>query len=149
MNIIIVIIFLIYTFFGAIFEHISYYVGNNFFKTKQKTLSNPIITGFPLYGLGGLLIYYFYDRYFREYNPIVLFLIFGSILSIFEYWIGKFIVNAGKSNSVVDSWDYSNEPFNYEGIISLRHFITWGILSLVVIKIHPLLEDKLKKLDLI
>jgi uncharacterized membrane protein len=146
MDKIILIIFLIYTFFGAIFEHLSYYIGKQLFQSKEKYLSNPILTGFPLYGLGGLLIYYLYDKYFRSYSPITLFFVFGFILSSLEYLVGKYIVNAGKSNKGVISWDYHDEPFNYEGIISLRHFIMWGIVSLVVIKIQPILQKKLQNI---
>ncbi len=146
MDKIILIIFLIYTFFGAIFEHLSYYIGKQLFQSKEKYLSNPIITGFPLYGLGGLLIYYLYDNYFRSYSSFTLFFVFGFILSSLEYLVGKYIVDAGKTNNGITSWDYTNEPFNYEGIISLRHFIMWGIISLVVIKIQPILQKKLQNI---
>ena len=139
-----IIIFLIYTFLGGVFEHFSYYIGNHYMNTKKKTLGNPIMTGFPLYGLGGLLIYYIYDKYLRGYHWIILFLIFGSIISLIEYIVGKYIVDAGQYNGdIVKSWNYSDEPFNYQGIISLRHFISWGILGLIIIKVQPILEKKL------
>jgi len=126
--------------------------------TKKKTLENPIMTGFPLYGLGGLLIYYIYNKYLQEYHWIILFLIFGSMISLIEYIVGKYIVDAGKNSfeptlygkyngDIVKSWNYSDEPFNYQGIISLRHFISWGILGLIIIKIQPILEKKLECLS--
>jgi uncharacterized membrane protein len=139
-----IIIFLIYTFFGAVFEHISYYIGNKFMNTKPKSLSNPIITGFPLYGLVGLLIYYIYKKYLQNTNKFTLFLIFGFIITIIEYIVGKYIVGAGINGDKISSWNYHKEPFNYEGIISLRHFITWGILGLIIIKVQPILENKLQ-----
>jgi uncharacterized membrane protein len=142
-----IIIFLIYTFFGGVFEHFSYYIGNNFFNTNKKSLSNPIMIGFPLYGLIGLLIYYIYNKYLKEFNCILLFIIFGSIISIIEYIVGRFIVGAGiygKNYDIVNSWDYKDDPFNFEGVISLRHFIMWGILGLIIIKVQPIIEKKLE-----
>ncbi len=148
MNKQIVIIFLIFTFFGAVFEHISYYIGVKFFNSSPKLLSNPIITGFPLYGLCGLLIYYLYNKFFKDYNYILIFFIYATLLTTIEYIVG-INVGAGKTTNIgINSWDYSNQPFNYKGIISLKHFILWGISSLIVIKIYPILYNKIKLMNL-
>lgn len=146
MDKILLILFLIYSFFGAIFEHLSYFIGKQLFYSKEKYLSNPILTGFPIYGLGGLLIYYLYNNYFRSYSTVSLFFIFATILSSLEYFVGKYIVDAGKATNGITSWDYTNELFNYQDIISLRHFIMWGLISLVVIKIQPMLYTKLQNI---
>ena len=139
------IIFWIYTLLGAILEHISYYIGNTFFNSKPKYLNNPILTGFPLYGLGGLWINYTYKKYLTGYNDIQLFFIFGTMITILEYVIGK-MVGAGISDTGVPSWDYSKEVFNFQGIISMRHFISWGLLGLTIIRIQPKLEKQIYKL---
>ncbi len=68
-------------------------------------------------------------------------------MSVFEYGIGC-LVGAGPksytSNGTVDSWDYSNEPFNINGIVSLRHFISWGVLGLLLEWFHPKLVEFIK-----
>lgn len=46
-----IISFMVYSYFGATLEHLSY-----FFSKNKKTLSNPIITGFPLYGIGAYCV---------------------------------------------------------------------------------------------
>lgn len=120
--------FIIYSYLGATLEHMSYYIS-----PKEKLLANPIITGFPLYGLGAFLIIYL-----QQSNVVTSFLVYGFVLSFIEYMVGLH-VGAGtrRKSGEIESWDYTGEPFNIRGIISLRHFITWGTLGLIVAKIHP------------
>lgn len=127
-------LFLIYSYLGATLEHLSYFFGND----KPKALTNPIITGFPLYGTGALIILLLAEK-MQNVHWSLQFLVYGFVMSLFEYIIGK-IVGAGEKsykNGMVWSWDYSNEKYNYEGIISLRHFVCWGILGLILTKINP------------
>ena len=148
MNIHIFIIFLIFSFLGAVMEHVSYYIDNTLFNSAPRILSNPILAGFPLYGCCGLLIWYVYDKFLQNCNYVLLFFIFAILITTIEYIVG-INVGAGKTTpGGIDSWDYSDQSFNYKGIISLKHFIAWGLLGLIVINIYPILYDKISLMKL-
>lgn len=125
---------LIYSFFGAVFEHLSYY-----FNPKiKKTLSNPIITGFPIYGLGAYLILKTGIK-----NTFLLFIVSALIGTIIELLTG-IIVKAGPQGNIregntviVDSWDYSDNILNYKGIIDIKHSLLFGLLGVILVYIHP------------
>jgi len=117
-------------------EHISYYLRGP--HSKPKALANPVITGFPLYGIGAYLVIIL-DQVMTSVNILIKFIAFGLVLSILEYITGLY-VGAGPHSSkgdMVDSWDYSKEPYNLHGIIDLKHFFLWGFLGLIVRLIYP------------
>lgn len=130
--------FLVYSYLGATLEHISYFMGS-FQNGAVKSLGNPIITGFPIYGMGAYFIVVA-NRLMSDYILPAKFLAFGAILTIFEYLVGLY-VGAGpksyKADGSIDAWDYSSERCNIDGIISLRHFISWGTLGLAISIFHP------------
>ena len=132
------IIFSIYTFFGAHIEHLSYYVSD-----KKKSMENPFITGFPLYGICSLMILSI-DHYIELNNIILEIIIFGSLITLIELIVGLYI-GAGKDSytdtGLVHAWDYSDNFLNYKGIISARHFLMWGILGALVIRAHPYISN--------
>lgn len=136
---IILIMFMLYSYIGATTEHISY------FKSPiKKVLMNPIITGFPLYGIGAFMILIFKSILIRYTDNILIrFLTYATISTIIEYIVGKYIINIntknneGLDNTLIKSWNYSNEPFNYKGIITLKHFIKWGIFGVCLDILHP------------
>ncbi len=79
-------------------------------------------------------------------KPIIQFLVFAFVMTLFEYCVGIY-VGAGADSYIdgaVSSWDYSKERYNYKGIITLRHFISWGILGLVLLKINPYIMKVVK-----
>lgn len=137
------VVFMIYSTFGAIFEHLMYG-----FSSKTKVLANPVLTGFPLYGSGAYLIvslnYMMNNLNLPKPSTlpgiVLRFLTFGIVLTTVEYAVGVY-VGAGKNskdeNGNVHSWDYSNHKFNYKGIITPIHFVIWGILGLVLSHVHP------------
>ena len=146
-----IIAFLIYSFFGAILEHMNYFITRLLNPSKPyKALANPIITGFPLYAIGAYLAVSI-NNLFSNQNIIIRILLIAIALSVLEYLVGLY-VGAGKGsyvydsngNRLIDSWDYSNKNYNIGGIISLDHFIIWGILGYIIITIHPKLINKLK-----
>lgn len=141
------ILFLIYSFFGAVLEHLNYYFTNNI----HKALANPIITGFPIYGIGAYLAISI-NELFKHQHIIIRVVLIGLVLTLFEYIIG-IGVNAGSNsyvydnsgNKLVEAWDYSNDRFNIAGVISLSHLIVWIILGYIIINIHPVLLNKVNK----
>lgn len=135
------IIFLIYSWIGASFEHTSYY-----FDGSKKSLDNPVITGFPLYGIGAFVILYL-DYLLKKHelqNIVIRFLLFATVITIIEFVVG-IAVGAGPTSYtqdkngdiMVSAWNYSSEYPNYLGIISLKHFALWGIASIGLVTIHP------------
>jgi len=132
--------FLFYSYIGATLEHISYSLN----KGKPKQLSNPIITGFPLYGIAAYGIITINS--FISETIVLQFFIFGIVISLIEYIVGLYVGAGEKSyvDGMVNSWDYSKEPYNLHGIVSLRHFISWGILGIILVRIHPVLIKHIK-----
>jgi len=137
------IVFMIYSYLGATLEHINYYIGRICNPdTPYKALANPIITGFPIYGLAAYTIVILNNiltKQFNISNLVIHYVVYASVLTLIEYITGIY-VNAGKKsyvNGMINSWDYSNESYNIRGIISLRHFVSWGLLGLIVSYVHP------------
>jgi uncharacterized membrane protein len=136
------VLFMIYSYGGATLEHLNYYFGG----TQPKALANPIITGFPIYGMGAYMLIWLNDMLDKHqiHNCLIKFFLFATILTIFEYCVGLIVGAGSKSyvNGMVASWDYSKQPFNLNGIVSLKHFVVWGILGLILIQVHPYLKQK-------
>lgn len=126
--------FLIYSYLGATIEQASYY-----FSDTKKKLSDPFITGFPLFGIGAYTVILI-NAWLQLDNIILNFLIFGTVLTLLELIVGFFGgagPNSYDSDGAVIMWDYSAEFGNFRGLISLWHFIVWGVLAVILIKIHP------------
>lgn len=140
--------FMIYSYLGATLEHISYFIRKSVIPEKHqpKALANAIITGFPLYGIGAYIVVAV-STLLRDACLPLQFIIYASALSLLEYLAGVY-TGAGKNsytnNGHVESWDYSKERFNFDGKVSLRHFISWGILGLLVTWIHPIIMKQLR-----
>lgn len=143
------VIFLIYTFFGAIAEHISYFIEGG----KKKSLSNPIITGFPIYGLGALIVIWL-RRLVILYNiPLIVeFFIYGFALESLELASGLIVKAGSRSYEICDhgeecisSWDYSQSKWNIYGIIDLRHFFLFSISGMIVSRITPYIEEYVQR----
>lgn len=137
-----IIVFFIYTFLGSHIEHLSYFMSN-----KNKSMENPIITGFPLYGACSLSIIAI-NNYLNINNVILEIIIFGGLITIIELLLGL-VIGAGKDgyteNGLIKTWDYSDNYFNYRGIISLRHYLMWGVLASCVIRMHPYISQFVTK----
>ena len=143
-----IVAFFVYSYLGATCEHIAYNVVGGPDKPK-KSLENPIITGFPIYGIGAYIVV-FANNYLKQFgatNPLIKILVFGFLLSALELVIGL-IVGAGPKSytkdGLISGWDYSNDKYNLYGIISPRTFATWGILGLTVSYIHPSILNWIK-----
>lgn len=140
-----IIAFFIYSYLGTSLESSAYFLTN---QTYYYQLLNPITSAFPLYGIGAYsLIYLNYllislglDKLNNVLQIIIKLFIFGLVASIIEYITGKYFSNAGRTanpNCVIDGWNYSNEAWNIDGIVSIEHFIMWGILGLIIVYVHP------------
>lgn len=87
-------------------------------------LAGPIC---PVYGFGAILLLSILGR-FEQAWPLVL--LFGIILTtLLEYvssWALELIFHARW-------WDYSNQPLNLQGRITLFHSLLWGCLGLLLV----------------
>lgn len=142
-----IIAFFVYSYLGTTLESTSYFITGG---TYYYRLLNPITSAFPLYGIGAyslvyinfLLINMGLSNLSDIMQIIIKFFVFGLVASIIEYITGKYFANAGRTNTpdcIINDWNYSNEKWNIEGIVSLEHFVMWGLVGLVVVYIHPFL----------
>ena len=90
----------------------------------------------PLYGFGltGLFVMSLLPYVGRDINDeftvgqiILTILAMGLMMTVIEYIAGLIFIKGLK----VKLWDYSDEPFNLQGIICLRFSIIWTILAAV------------------
>lgn len=143
-----VIAFLTYSFFGATLEHLNYYLGRlRAPKTyKPKALLNAVITGFPIYGIGAYTVAGLHQAGVKRLPLPLQFLTYATALSGLEYGAGK-IVGAGPTSytrtGMIQSWDYSKQRYQIGGMVSLRHFVTWGLFGLLIAHVvHPIVMRK-------
>jgi len=140
-----IIAFFIYSYVGATLEHLSYYGQKLFNPSKYlpKCLSNSVITGFPLYGIGAFVVVGIH--HFVKDIPLALqFFVYGAVLSAMEFTVGCFVGAGCTVDGTVPAWDYTDQPYNIGGKISLRHFISWGLLGILVSWLHPVIVRKIK-----
>lgn len=142
------------TLFGGIYEHFSYYMASYldgkikhrpFGAPTKKIIDNPIMTGAPLYTIGFYIVIcaHYFVRVYVD-NLLFNFMFYGGMLTLFEYIAGR-ILGAGSTardgKIMKGVWDYSDEPCNLQGIVSLRHFIIWSVCSLLSISAYPIIVN--------
>lgn len=138
------IMFFLYGWIGSIYENFSYLISD-----KCKVINSVVMTGFPLYSIGGMSMV----GLNRLLGPLkknipVQFVVYATVATLLELVTGLVVgagSNAKLSNGHVSTWDYSHLPFNYRGIISLKHFILWGILGLGSVSLYNTLYPYLRK----
>lgn len=98
-----------------------------------------------VYGIGGLFVVII-NNYFDKIpmnnilKLILLFLIFTVVCTLVEYIIGNLIHLIFN----IDKWDYTNHKYHYGKYIALDLALTWGVLSIAIIKVlKPFLEKLL------
>lgn len=131
--------FLVYSFFGYLYETIVSHI------TKRKFNSGILYTPFtPIYGFGVVLIlliskYFFINLHLPKIFEIsIILIILMFCLTLLEF-IGGILIE--KTCGVV-YWDYSRFKFHIGHYIALEITLLWGFLSLILIYIvHPLLTD--------
>ena len=137
----IVVVFIAYSIFGAAMEHVAYTLGQLLSaNAPKKAWINPVITGFPLYGLAALYILFAKTKIVEKYKLSVgaEFLLYSTSITLIELLTGYY-VGAGKNshlaNGEVESWDYSNNFLNFDGKIDVLHAIVYGFIGLFIAKI--------------
>jgi uncharacterized membrane protein len=142
--------FTIYSLGGAVCEHFSYWVADKlFYCPLHKKLINPVLTGFPLYGIGAYIAIIMRKVVVEplSFGPFLEFITYAVTMTAIEY-IAGLISGAGKHDSTdntVKAWDYSDTFCNLDGIINLKHFICFGILGMIVTRMHPPMLRSIKR----
>lgn len=96
----------------------------------------------PIYGVGAMGAFFLFTplkgRYFLIY-------ILGCIIAtVFEYIVGRLM----KHFLGQIWWDYSEKPFNFQGIICLESTLAWGIYALVIVHIiHTRIMERIDQID--
>lgn len=121
----------IYSFLGWFWE--SCYVS-----VRQKKIINRGFVSGPLctiYGIGAVSIFLI----LRPLSDKVFLLYFGGVLAatVLEYVTSLLMETLFHTSW----WDYSNEPFNFQGRICLTSSIAWGFFTIMMFKVlHPFVE---------
>lgn len=105
----------------------------------------------PIYGVGLCGLYLLASlentRLIEEVtigSKLLLFLLMAVIMTLVEYIAGVIFIKGMR----VQLWDYSNEKFNFQGIICLRFSIYWALLgALYYFLIHPRILEALEWLS--
>ena len=130
--------FIVFCFLGYIWE-VFYTFYRKGVIINMGTLNGPWL---PIYGSGGLLIYFIYKKI--KTNTLSLFFISSFMCAVIEYATSFYLEKVYG----LSWWNYSHKPYNLNGRIYLEGILFFGLFSIICIKFFlPLLEnlyDKLK-----
>ena len=143
----VIILFMIYSYMGATYENLKYFIARHVHKNQRpKMVVNPIAIGFPLYGIGAFTIIKL-SEHFGIKSFAGRFLLSGLICSTYEYLTGVWLkVGEGAQDGPIHSWDYRSYPFNIGGKVSLFNFIAWGILGSILLNVNPHIMSKIEQI---
>ena len=132
----IILYFVIYSFLGWILETIfAIFVLGRF--VKRGFLYGPIC---PIYGFGAILLIESLKNI--KTNTVGKFFVGMIAFTIFEYVVSVVL----ESLFGLRWWDYTGQPFNFQGRVSLSFSIVWGILGVIFVeKIHPFITKVIEK----
>lgn len=131
--------FFLYSFFGWVAETIYCSIGEKQF-VNRGFLTGPMC---PIYGTGATVFNVFLMPFYEKYGTskwyiIILVILLGMVLAdIVEFFTSLIMEKLFNARW----WDYSNEKFNIQGRICLKHTCYWGIASgLYVYVVHANLK---------
>ena len=102
-------------------------------ETNNLTRKQNIILYFFIYAFLGWLI---------KTNTVGKFFVGMIAFTIFEYVVSVVL----ESLFGLRWWDYTGQPFNFQGRVSLSFSIVWGILGVIFVeKIHPFITKVIEK----
>lgn len=79
----------------------------------------------------------FFDSFENKFLPIILIMLFGSIIITSLEYVTGIIVNVELNNCV---WDYSERDYNVSGQICLEFSALWSALSLLCVAIDDIVR---------
>ena len=132
--------FFTYSFLGWILETVFCVLTLGVFN-KRGFLYGPVC---PIYGFGAIILIESLKKI--KTNTVGKFFISMIAFTIFEYVVSVVL----ESLFGLRWWDYTGEPFNFQGRVSLAFSIGWGIIGVIFVeKIHPFVELKVRKYTLL
>ena len=127
------IIFLIGSFVGYLYEIIFYYIDENHF-INRGFLYGPYL---PVYGFGAIIMLLTIKRFKK--NPLVIFILAMLLTGITEYVAGFLVYQVYHEMW----WDYTGLLLNINGYVCLRSVLTFAIGALLLFYlIDPFVESK-------
>ena len=128
--------FFTYSFLGWILETVFCILTLGVFN-KRGFLYGPVC---PIYGFGAIILIESLKKI--KTNTAGKFFISMIAFTIFEYVVSVIL----ESLFGLRWWDYTGEPFNFQGRISLAFSIAWGIIGVIFVeKIHPFINRQIEK----
>lgn len=122
---------------GWIYEEVYYLID------RGKLINSGFLYGpyLPVYGVGGIFIYMFTNKYKK--NPVIIFILSFVIAGIVEYLTGHILWQIFHRRW----WDYTGFFLNVDGYICLMSLSIFAVAALFLIYlVIPNLEKLLKKL---
>ena len=131
-------LFLIYSVVGWMVEVISCSI-----KEKRLAMRGFLIGPYcPIYGFAALILIFLLKRYIND--PLVMFMMALLVVTVIEYLTSYLLEKLFK----IRWWDYSEQPFNVNGRISLVISLLFGILGLILMYyLNPHLINILKSIN--
>ncbi|GFH42037.1 hypothetical protein Hs30E_05880 [Lactococcus hodotermopsidis] len=133
-------LFIIGSVFGFVLETVFCFLVNGRLECRSSLIFGPFNI---IYGLAMVMLYL--GKYLVAHRKLRTIFLFGAITStILEYVVS--IVQEMLIGSV--SWDYSSQPFNIDGRVSLLFSVFWGILTIIwYLFVLPFLEKTIDHLS--
>ena len=118
----ILMMFYLFAFAGWIYECIFVFLRD------RKPINRGFLIGpiLPLYGFGAVAVYLFLRPFSKI--PTCLYFMGMEVATVLEYVTGWILEQCFHTKW----WDYSEEPYNFQGRIALIPSMFWGVLSLVM-----------------
>lgn len=118
----ILMLFYLFAFAGWIYECIFVFLRD------RKPINRGFLIGpiLPLYGFGAVSVYLLLRPFCRI--PTLLYLMGMVVATVLEYVTGWILERCFHTKW----WDYSEEPYNFQGRVALIPSLFWGVLSLVM-----------------
>ncbi len=128
--------FFIFAFFGWIYESLFVSIRD------RKLVNRGFLTGpvIPIYGVGAVLVFVML-RPFAKIPSLLYFMgmVLATIVEYLTAWILEVVFHT-------KWWDYSREPYNFQGRVALIPSMFWGVLSLLLFDVLQPAADKIMDL---
>lgn len=132
-------IFLIGSVVGFVVETVWCLIRNGRVECRSSMILGPFTA---VYGFGALVLY-FGNRFLAKNNILHIFFYGAAASTVVEYFCSLFQETLFGSVS----WDYSSQPFNIDGRVSLLYSIFWGLLAILwFMTIQPAFEALISKI---